>query len=313
VGDDLVRAVVITTINQPNAATHEIAATGWKTIVVGDRKTPKGWSCPGTFFFPWDPTSPIPADHYAQKNRGYIEAIRAGAEAIAETDDDNNPYVTFLDEVDETVRGIVATQSGWVNIYTAFTGTPVWPRGLPLSAVLHNTSISGIYESHRCPIQQFLADGDPDVDAVYRLTRGAPVWFNGKPVILKPGTWSPFNSQNTVWWPEAYPYLYLPAFVSFRMTDIWRSFIAARCLEEPIAFHPPTVNQDRNAHDLMRDFEEEVPGYLWNDALVHRLAALEMPESPADRLRACYTELLVMDLIPPQELSLLEWWIGQVC
>ena len=63
---------------------------------------------------------------------------------------------------------------------------------------------------------------DPDVDAVYRLTRKTPLFFDraAEPVVLASDTWTPFNSQNTLFYREAFPLLYLPCHVSFRMTDI---------------------------------------------------------------------------------------------
>ena len=75
------------------------------------------------------------------------------------------------------------------------------------------------------------------------------------PVALGRGSWCPFNSQNTAWWPDAFPLLYLPSFCSFRMTDIWRSLVAQRIAAENgwwILFHEPTVRQERNEHNLMR-------------------------------------------------------------
>ena len=51
------------------------------------------------------------------------------------------------------------------------------------------------------------------------------------------------------------------------MTDIWRSFVAQRIAwanNWSILFHEPTVWQERNDHSLMRDFKDEVPGYLHN-------------------------------------------------
>ena len=54
-----------------------------------------------------------------------------------------------------------------------------------------------------------------------------------------------------------YPLLYLPAYCSFRMTDIWRSFVAQRIAWENgwrLLFHGPTMEQERNVHDLMKDF-----------------------------------------------------------
>ena len=46
------------------------------------------------------------------------------------------------------------------------------------------------------------------------------------------------------------------------MTDIWRSFVAQRIAWAngwAILFHEPTVWQDRNEHNLMRDFRDESP------------------------------------------------------
>lgn len=80
-----------------------------------------------------------------------------------------------------------------------------------------------------CPIQQGLADNNPDVDAIYRLILPFPTIFRkGRKVALGNNSWSPFNSQNTTWWKKAFPLLYLPSYCSFRMTDIWRSFVAQR-------------------------------------------------------------------------------------
>ncbi len=68
--------------------------------------------------------------------------------------------------------------------------------------------------------------------------------------------------EHDAWWPEAYPLLYLPSYCSFRMTDIWRS---VRCAALRWAngfggylFHSATVFRDRNEHNLMRDFEQEM-------------------------------------------------------
>ena len=105
----------------------------------------------------------------------------------------------------------------------------VWPRGFPLQLIRDEKT----YE-HNCeakvemvdaPIQQGLADHVPDVDAIWRLVADHDVYFNRNPSVWLPlGSWCPFNSQSTWWWPVAYPLMYLPSYCSFRMTDIWRSF-----------------------------------------------------------------------------------------
>ena len=113
-------------------------------------------------------------------------------------------------------------------------------------------------------------------------------------MALGKGSWCPFNSQNTTWSGGAFPLLYLPSFCSIRMTDIWRSFVAQRIAWENgwhILFHGATVRQERNDHDLMRDFADEIPGYLHNDRIRKTLEDLPLrggkPEI-MNNIRACY-------------------------
>ena len=170
-----------------------------------------------------------------------------------------------------------------------------------------------------CPIQQGLADGDPDVDAIYRLLLPLPLSFQpGTAIALGAGSWCPFNSQNTTWWRDAFPLLYLPAYCSFRMTDIWRSFVAQRIAWAngwSILFHEPTVWQERNEHNLMRDFKDEVPGYLHNTAICEALAALNLKPGVAHlgaNLRSCYEKLVEQRWVGEQELELLDAWIADL-
>ena len=169
-----------------------------------------------------------------------------------------------------------------------------------------------------CPIQQGLADENPDVDAIYRLTFPLPVNFKQIDPIALLGTWSPFNSQNTTWFSEAFPLLYLPYYCSFRMTDIWRSFVAQRIAYLNgwgILYHAASVYQVRNDHDLMRDFEEEVIGYLHNDAIRTELNNLKLElgvkEIP-NAMRQCYEKLIAMNLVGDKELLLLEAWFSDL-
>jgi hypothetical protein len=169
-------------------------------------------------------------------------------------------------------------------------------------------------------VQQYLADGDPDVDAVYRLILGANCDFEGgDPVVLRSGSNCPFNSQNTAWFPPAFPLMYLPSHASFRMTDIWRSFVAQTCLHHQgyaISFHPATVRQDRNLHSLLHDFEDEIPGYLNNSRLMQLLERTIASTDPSngieDGMLACYQALVDHDFLPGAELVLLKMWLDAV-
>jgi hypothetical protein len=324
--------IVVTTINPPTPAIEQIARlcrSGWSAVVVGDLKTPADWHCPGITYLDVNAqkrlfgafADALPYRHYCRKNLGYLYALRQGAQVILETDDDNIPYATFGRGIERPVTGRLLQGGGWVNIYKHFTSAPIWPRGLPLDALNQAGTLREMPEPRACPIQQYLADNDPDVDAIYRLTREETVFFDqdAAPVVLDRQTWTPFNSQNTVFFQEAFPLLYLPCHVSFRMTDIWRSFVAQVALAHhgyALAFHPATVEQKRNAHDLMRDFADEVVGYLRNRAimetLMDRVSALQEP--PTDLARtamALWRALAEVDVIPPRELPILDAWFNQ--
>ena len=323
--------ILITTINSPTAAVKKIAADrpDWTFIVIGDTKTPSDWAWPGVTYLSVPEqiaqvgkfAEKCPTRHYARKNIGYLKAIADGTPVIAETDDDNIPYDSFLADVNREIQARPVLKRGWENVYTHFTRERIWPRGFPLELInesLKHTSDLGEAASYDCPIQQFLADGDPDVDAVYRLTIEALTKFEPNRIVIQPGTYCPFNSQNTIFWPETYPLLYLPAYVSFRMTDIWRSFIAQRCLYamgKPLAFREATVLQERNEHSLIRDFREELPGYLNNPRIVEILEGLSLSSDPAQcaqNLGACYEALITAEIVPSPELELVTLWIDSL-
>jgi hypothetical protein len=102
------------------------------------------------------------------------------------------------------------------------------------------------------------------------------------------------------------------------MTDIWRSFVAQRIAWEngwSVLFHRPTVWQERNEHDLMRDFADEVPGYLHNDRIRKALEDLTLaggPEHMGENLRRCYRALVALELVAAEELILLDKWIADL-
>lgn len=322
-------AIVITTINYPTRAIEEIARNAGRLdaefILIGDQKSPPDFHQPGATYLDlaaqlttgFQYAKLAPARHYARKNIGYLAAIRAGASILIETDDDNIPGELFWAERRPHVEAKLVPGVGWVNAYAYFSSDHIWPRGLPLDKVnLAPPALEDIpAENIFCPIQQGLADENPDVDAIYRLVSKLPLNFRpDEPVALR-GAWCPFNSQNTTWWRDAFPLLYLPYYCSFRMTDIWRSFVAQKIAYLngwAILFHKATVVQERNEHNLLRDFEEEIPGYLHNSRIRDGLDGLDLPAGRGnipDALRACYRKLVELELVGAQELPLLEAWL----
>jgi hypothetical protein len=325
-------ALVVTSIAAPNRVLHSLAEGSLRHNVrfynIGDSKTPPDFALDGCDYYSLDRQRAsglefarlCPERHYARKNIGYLLAIRDHARVIIETDDDNFPRDGFWLPRQRLVDAPCVEQTGWLNAYGFFSDSLLWPRGLPLDAVKSPLpALDSLPRLTRdCPIQQGLADENPDVDAVYRLLLPLPQNFRHGRVILGDGAWCPFNSQNTTWWADAFPLLYLPAYCSFRMTDIWRSFIAQRIAWAngwSILFHEPTVWQDRNDHNLMRDFQDEVPGYLHNRAIGSTLAALPMASglpNLGENLRRAYTALIGMGVVGEAEMTLLEAWLADL-
>lgn len=323
-------AVVVTTINAPTRAVEEIQArTGElsaRFFVIGDSKSPPDFSLPGSDYL--DIAAQVatgfrfaelcPTRHYARKNVGYLAAMRAGCDVIIETDDDNIPRDGFWAPRTRVQRAPTVDAKGWCNVYRYFTDTPIWPRGLPLNEVRSEVAplASLTVAEADCPIQQGLADENPDVDAIYRLVLPLPVSFEpDRAVILGEGAWCPFNSQNTTFWKDAFPLLYLPYHCSFRMTDIWRSFVAQRLAWAAgwrLQFHSSTVFQERNAHDLMRDFADEVPGYLHNERIRKTLEDADFTsgsDALGDNLLKAYEALIGLGVVGAEERALVAAWV----
>jgi len=324
-------SLVVTSISGPNPVLKSLAdqslQRGVHFVVIGDSKSPPDFELPGCDFYPIERQKKLPFSYaklcheksYARKNIGYLLSIARGSKFIVETDDDNYPNPGFWQDRCAIIEGSPVSRRGWVNAYSYFSDTSIYPRGFPLEELAASArepvSRAEISAFH-CPIQQGLADRNPDVDAIYRMLLPLPIDFRpDTPIVLKAGSWCPFNSQNTVFFPEVFPLLYLPTFCTFRMTDIWRSFVAQRLLWTcgwHLSFHSSTVWQDRNKHNLLEDFADEVPGYLNNARIGRELDGLDLAPGPAalhDNMRRSYQKLIEMGLILDQELPLLEAWL----
>src|SRR5688572_17110250 len=127
---------VLTTINKPTKAIEALYEKfGERLFIVTDEKTPKNWNYRDASVFS-DIRDPIyaPFNHYARKNLGYMEAIRAKADLIYDTDDDNIPNKEWGLRFKET-KAHTSIQEGWYNVYENFTIHQIWPRGFPLSKI----------------------------------------------------------------------------------------------------------------------------------------------------------------------------------
>ena len=324
-------AVVVTSISAPNAVLQEIAGQckkrGYSFYVIGDVPSPTDFAIEGCDFYSLERQYGVglkiarllPTRHYSRKNIGYLLSMRNRPAYLIETDDDNMPLPEFWDgrKPAHTIPSL--SGMGWTNVYAYFSDSAaIWPRGLPLDAIRAELPAfeSLVAVESDCPIQQGLADGNPDVDAIYRLILPLPFSFIAdRELALGSGSWCPFNSQNTTWFPKAYPLLYLPSYCTFRMTDIWRSFVAQRIAWEngwSVLFKSPDVFQDRNEHSLMRDFTDEIPGYIHNRAIGTHLEKLKLapgPENVGDNLVRCYEGMVELGVVGAGEIALVKAWV----
>ncbi len=318
--------LIITTIAPMNEVMRQFAAMPeWRLVLVGDRKGPERMDDSRVTFLGFPDQGSLgfelyghcPENHYSRKNLGYLYAISQGAEIIAETDDDNFPRqgwgedVRFSLEAADTVE-----RRRYFNVYRLFCPDHVWPRGFPLDRVLDGEEPVISKQEASIGTWQGLADLQPDVDAIYRLTVNKTVSFHSRePVVLAPHVYCPFNSQNTFWIPKAFPFMYLPMTVSMRFTDILRGYVAQRLLWQAglrLAFGEASVYQERNLHNLMRDFNDEVPMYQQVDRTVDTLESVSLSGGPLDWLVQAYGALAESSVVQPAEVKAASAWAADL-
>lgn len=267
--------VVITSIHYPTNQVIKLSTIpGWHVIVVADKKTPKDWNLSGCTFLSIEKqmdlkyrcTQLIPWNHYSRKNIGYLYAIEHGAQVIYDTDDDNIIIDEILSVADKHVEMLTCKSSkNTMNPCAYFGRSEVWPRGFPLDDIQRDCTQEYSKKVITTYLQQGMVNNDPDVDAIYRLTRKLPVFFHDRESVgLLPGTMAPFNSQNTMFHYEAFWGLVIPITPSFRVSDIWRGYWVQRVLWDIgslLSFRSPSAIQERNDHSYLKDFSDELDLY----------------------------------------------------
>jgi hypothetical protein len=322
------KTIVITTIFSPTDAVVAFSKLNdYNLIVIGDKKTPNEWACNNVEYIPisaqeklpFELSQVLPYNHYCRKMLGYLIAIENGAEYIIDTDDDNLPkdnwhFPTF----DGTFRSVIE-HMGFVNIYQLFTKQKIWPRGLPLNFILKDFELEKHLLTKNCKIGiwQGLADEDPDVDAIYRLTINKPCYFNNAdPVVLGGGTISPFNTQNTIICKELFALLYLPTYVTFRFTDILRALVAQPIMwlyDYQLGFINATVVQKRNPHNYFEDFLSEIPMYESSHKIISLVEkAISVNDTIETNLYNAYQALHKAEIVCVEELQTLTCWLNDI-
>lgn len=247
----------------------------------------------------------LPFNSIQRRNVGLLKAWEDGADTVITIDDDNwmlnDDFVRLHGVVGQRPElPAVESSSGWFNVCSMLeeaSGTPFYHRGFPRGQRWKEP------ESFVCmaPIRRRVAVNaglwldDPDVDAMTRLERPIIVRAMRKDApprfVLQPGTWSPFNSQNTALLAEVIPAYFLSPCIG-RYDDIWPSYIVTRIVQhlgDVIAYGRPLMRQKRNEHNLWKDLDAERVGMLLSDDFC---AALQSIPLEGNTYSDCYGELV---------------------
>ena len=128
----------------------------------------------------------------------------------------------------------------------------------------------------------------------------------------------PFNSQNTIWFRKLFPLMYLPVTCTMRCTDIFRSLICLRILQNlniKILFFGTNVYQKRNLHDIYSDFELEIPMYKNTKKIIDILFSIKLEKGKnnmINNLVVCYKELIKNNILNKKEIIYLKHWIKDI-
>jgi hypothetical protein len=280
--------IVTTTINHPTLATIKYSRKeDWTLIVVGDTKTPhydyENLNC--IYLSPeyQEKTYPelsetIGWKSIQRRNIGFVEAYRRGADIVATVDDDNIPYDDWGTNVvvGETVEiDFYNTDLGVFDPLSVTEHNQVWHRGYPIDLVPYRSRVSyGGKLKRRVLVQADLWDGDPDIDAMARLSIRPIVKFDKIQGPYGSTSISPFNSQNTFLSREVIPYYSVFPHVG-RMDDIWGGYVLQHYFPNSVVYNKASVFQDRNVQDLVTNLEKEIIGYRYTTDLIRSLSEWE--------------------------------------
>ncbi len=351
-------AVMTTIFEPSDSVRRQVKLNNWCLVVVADKKTPEkyetGWipgegndrvvylslktqeSMHGAF------VQSIPWNHFGRKNIGYLFAIKHGATTIWDFDDDNmlkfwlpgaapdgapSIYTAIPAKDVESIEAIEPQGHNWptYNPYPVLGAPtlPSWPRGIPLSDIKEprcNTSGTKTVtlKTESIAVLQSLADFQPDVDAIYRITMPIPFSFKRttetKPLMVPTGVLTPYNAQATLHFQPSFYALFLPITVNGRVSDIWRSYFAQRLFWDTghkFGFVArPLVVQDRNPHSNLGDLEAERGLYQKSKQLVQFLGSWRgNGKTIVERMEELFIALYERQYIEEYDVKVMQLWL----
>ncbi|KAL9178473.1 hypothetical protein ACHAXT_003803, partial [Thalassiosira profunda] len=304
------RWAVVTTIFDPTEAVARVAKSpSWCLAIVPDLKTPS---------------------NYMAKLSTFVNTSNAFYLSVEKQRDNGSPIELLPPGKDVTKMKLPNTSIVMQGAY-AFNHHPVmgasvpnsWPRGFPLSLIKNNaTQGADAFEmdlpfatrDQEIGVIQYLADGDPDIDAIHRMTRTLPMYFEGDKSVLTPmHSYSPYNAQATVHSKNALWAMLLPSTVPGRVSDIWRSYFAQCIFADAglrLVFSPSIVTQERNDHDYRKDFNAEHDLYEKAEKLIEYLREWDSSDDtvPA-RMESLWIDLYECGYIEIEDVFSVQLWL----
>lgn len=232
----------------------------------------------------------LPYANISRRNIGHLMAYERGADVIVMLDDDN--LATEYDVVmyhgivgQEKSRHAFSSTNGWFNVCSVLqekNSVEFYARGYPPGKRWQDGDVTESFLCKRVAVNAGLWINDPDIDAVTRIERRLLTtgfkYGQRHSFALCPGTWSPFNCQNTAISRAALPSYFLSPYTG-RHLDIWAGYITNRVVEamgEVVTFGTPLANHVRSPHNLYKDLEQEMPWIIATDEFVEVLRSTEV-------------------------------------
>jgi hypothetical protein len=274
--------IITTTINSPTEATIKFCEIADKKdftfVVIGDTKTPHDEYRKleieyknVTYLSPEQQTELYPElseiigwKTIQRRNIGFVYAYEKGADVVATVDDDNIPYDTWGDNIMVGQEVIVDLYENiscpYFDAISTTEHNDLWHRGFPIEYLQVKNNIEYKGQTTITPlVQAEFWDGDPDIDAICRLSKKPIVKFN-KFEPFTTNQLTPFNSQNTFLHRSVLKNYSVFPFTG-RMDDIWGAYVMQHYHPNSVIFTQASVYQARNPQDLVKNLEKEVIGY----------------------------------------------------
>eukprot|EP00979_Chaetoceros_neogracilis_P008868 scaffold1987_cov236-Chaetoceros_neogracile.AAC.8 len=283
----------------------------------------------------------IPWKHFCRKNLGYLIAILHGAKFIFDFDDDNfikldndGTPMEILPEGEDMAQMKLDDVTVVMQGPNAFNHHPImgasiedsWARGFPLALILDKhtqgkfayiADLPFAANNKEIGVIQFLADGNPDIDAIHRISKPLPMTYpleKANSVLVPAHAYSPYNAQATIHTKNAFWAMLLPSTVPGRVSDIWRSYFAQCIFADAglqLIFSPPKIVQERNEHNYLGDFNAEQDLYDKSGKLIEHLSQWDSDhDTVPERMLELWIDMYERGYIEIDDVYAVQMWLG---